>query len=429
MHADNPSDRSPRLSAHPSLRQVKAFLAVADHGSVSRAAGKLYRAQSAVTRLVLDLEAAVGVPLFERRPAGMRTTVFGEAFERRARRAALEFDHARREVTEIAGRRVHPTAPVFSMQVGERRLAALIALTESHHMPAVAEKLGVTQPAVSAALRELEDGLGIPLFERTPRGLIPSDAALVLARRARLALNELSLALEEIAALQGIMQGRVRVGALPLGRTAILPRAVARLLESHPAIHVSVIEGPFDTLAVALRSGELDFIFGALREFPYGSDLAGNALLEDRLSIVVRSGHPLTRRRGLTLADLGSRKWVLNRESTPARTLLDRAFSAQGLAPPQDVVETASLAMTRGLLIEGDFLTALSRHQIEHELRFGMLAILPIELPQTVRRIGIMQRRDSAPSPAASLLGEEIRVAVNAITAAATGPARKQRRR
>jgi LysR family transcriptional regulator, regulator for genes of the gallate degradation pathway len=394
------------------LRHIKAFMAVAQTGRVSHGAAHILRAQSAVTRSVLELESSLGVRLFERSPAGMALTVFGEALLARGRRSADQFALAAQEMSEMLGRSISPGAPLFSMQVSVKRLEALVVLTELHNMPAAARRVGVTQPAISAAIREIEDSLGTALFERTPRGLLPGRPALALAARVRLAMNELHQAVEEISALQGVMSGSVRVGATPFGRTAILPRAVARLLRSHPLVRVSVTEGPFDTLAVDLRAGRLDMIVAALRPFPPGSDLCGEVLLEDQLSLIVRAGHPLTRQRPLSIKDLRDASWVLARPSTPTRQLFERAWQAYFDRPPRVVTETSSLAMNRGLLMESDAITALSRHEVELELRFGMLAMLPIELPELRHHIGLIQREAAMPAPAAEALMQTIRETV-----------------
>ena len=394
------------------LRHLKAFLAVAETGRVSHGAANILRAQSAVTRSVLELEASVGVRLFERSAVGMALTVFGEALLARAQRASAQFDLAHREVSEILCRKIAPSTPIFSMQVSAKRLEALVAVTELHNMPSAARRIGVTQPAISIAIREIEDSLGGPLFERTPRGLIPGRAAQALASHVRLAMNELRKAIEEIAALQGVMAGSVRVGATPFGRTAILPRAVARLLREYPQVRISVTEGPFDTLAVDLRAGRLDMIVAALRPFPPGSDLRGEALLEDQLSLIVRAGHPLTRKRPMSMQDLKYASWVLGRTSTPTRQLFDRAWANYFDTPAKVVTETSSLAMNRGLLMESDAITALSRHEVEHELRFGMLAMLPLDLPELRHHIGLIQREGSLPAPAAEALMKTIRLTV-----------------
>ena len=118
-------------------------------------------------------------------------------------------------------------APVFNMLVNERRLQAFVALAEQHHMPSVADSLGITQPAVSMALRELEDSIGVPLFARTARGMVPTDAGAALALRLKRALTEARHAEADIAALRGITQGTVTVGALPLSRTRLLPESIA----------------------------------------------------------------------------------------------------------------------------------------------------------------------------------------------------------
>ncbi len=350
----------------------------------------------------------------------MSLTAIGEILLQRARRAASELEQARRDVQAFSS----PTAPprpasLYAMQIGNTRLAALVALAELHHVSAVAEHLGVTQPAVSAAIRTLEETLQTKLFERTSRGLFPTPAAIALATRIKLAFAELRHAAEEIAAMRGIRRGHVRVGVLALSRSAVIvSRAVARLTRAQPNVRISLLEGSFATQELALRSGEVDFVFGALREFPPGSDFTGEPLLEDRLSVVVRGGHPLVGKARVSLRELAGRYWVLNRSGTPGRDRLEATFRARRLEPPRVVVETGSLGMTLSILLETDLLTALSRQQVEPELRVGMLSVLPVELPLTTRWIGIIRRKGSIPSPSAELLALEIKRAV-----AESGPA------
>ena len=405
--------RGPAPSAEPNWRHIKAFVAVAECGSISRAARTLGRAQSAVTRSVIELEGEVGATLFERRAAGMELTLYGRMLLRRAARAGQEFAAAAREIAELGLPGAHPAAPVFHLQVGGRRLAALVTMTELQHMPDAAQALGVSQPAVSAAIREIENGLGVRLFERTPRGMLPTGAALILARRAKLARAEIVHAMEEMASLRGVTRGHVRVGVLALSRTAVvLPRAIARLMRDHPAVTVSVMEGAFHTQELALRSGDLDFVVGALREFPADSDLDVEPLFEDRLSVVVRPQHPLAARGRLRLRDLAGWKWILNRAGTPGRDRLEEMFRVQALAPPDVAVQTGSLAMTRALLLESDCLTALSAQQVEPDIRAGLLAMLPVALAETVRTIGIIRRKGGIFSPAATHLAAELRKVV-----------------
>jgi len=393
----------------PELRHLRAFLAVADHGSAYQAGAALFRAQSAVSRSIRKLEAELGVELFERRARGMLLTEYGRALLVRARRMHAEIQRARMDLAAFVDKGASVrNAAIFGMLTHERRVRAFVALTEQHHMPSVAESLGITQPAVSIAVRQLEDSIGVPLFERTARGMMPTPAGVALALRLKRALAEIRHAVADIASLQGITQGTVTVGALPLGRTRLLPESIAGVVAKYPGLRVATMEGSFETLAATLRAGDLDFILGALRPVEYASDLHGEPLAEDALGIVCRRGHPWTKRKRIPAADLAVARWVLPRVHTPNRMLFERALIARGLPSPNVVVETSDLAVLRGVLLNSDLLTAISPRQLSYELASGVVTLLPIPLLETRRVIGITRRTDSLASPGATILMEEI---------------------
>lgn len=387
----------------PNLMQVRAFVRVAEHGSVSKASNVLFRAQSVVTRAIADLETRLDVPLFERHANGMRLADPGERILPRARRVLAELE----SVPALLGREASNTSePLYLYQA--RRLQLFVKLCETHHMQTVASLFGLSQPAVSAALKVLEDGCGQGLFERTPRGLQPTRASLNILFPIRRALNELSRLDADLAALQGALRGVIHVGALPLGRTRILPEAVVRLTAAHPGVQIVTNESPFDLLATELRAGDLDFVFGALRPAAYASDLHGEQLLVEEMVVLARRGHALTGRR-LTPTDLAQARWVLPRASTPARTKLDASFAELNIAPPIPVVETGDLALIRGLLLQSDMLAAVSAHQLEHEIASGELEALPLPLHHTTRPIGLIYRAGGLHAPPAAALMEQIR--------------------
>jgi LysR family transcriptional regulator of gallate degradation len=392
----------------PELRQVRAFLAVADQGSANRAGAALFRAQSAVSRSIHKMEKELGVQLFERRARGMLLTEYGRALLVRARRVQAEMQRARAELGAFAQKGSVRNAAIFGLLAHERRVHAVVALTEQHHMPSVAKSLGITQPAVSIAVRQLEDSIGVALFDRTARGMLPTPAGAVLALRLKRALGEIRHAVADIASLRGVTQGTVTVGALPLGRTQLLPDSIAGVVARFPGLRVTTMEGSFEALAASLRAGDVDFILGALRATEYASDLQGEPLAQDELGIVCRHGHPWSGRKQIRFRDLAHARWVLPRINTPNRMLFERALAARGLAPPDVVVETSDLAVLRGVLLNSDLLTAISPHQLSYELAAGLLAVLPARLQDTRRIIGITRRTDSLASPGATLLMEEI---------------------
>jgi LysR family transcriptional regulator, regulator for genes of the gallate degradation pathway len=392
----------------PELRHLRAFLAVADHGSAYQAGAALFRAQSAVSRSIRKLEHELGVELFERRARGMLLTEYGRSLLVRARRVRIEMQRARTELAALVEKGTVRNAAIFGMLTHERRVRAFVALTEQHHMPSVAESLGITQPAVSIAVRHLEESIGVALFERTARGMMPTPAGAALALRLKRALAEIRHAVADIASLRGITQGTVTVGALPLGRTRLLPESIAGVVAKYPGLRVATMEGSFETLAASLRAGDLDFILGALRPAEYASDLQGEPLAEDELGIVCRRDHPWAKRKRIPARDLALARWVLPRLRTPSRMLFERALTARELPVPNVVVETSDLAVLRGVLLNSDLLTAISPRQLSYELGAGLLALLPIPLRDTRRVIGITRRTDSMASPGATILMEEI---------------------
>ena len=387
----------------PSLMHVRAFVRVADYGSVSKASEALFRAQSVVTRSISELEARLGVLLFERHANGMRLTDYGTRLLPRARRVLAELDSVPHLLNGTDKAR---TEPLYLFQA--RRLQVFVKLCETHHMQTVASLLGLSQPAISSTLKVLESGCGQTLFERTPRGLLPTRASLDILFPVRRALNELRHIDTDISALQGTLQGVVQVGALPLGRTRILPEAIVRLMAEHPGIQVITNESPFDLLATELRAGDVDFIFGALRSTAYASDLSGEALLTEEMVVLARRGHPLYSK-STVQAELADAQWVLPRAGSPARHMLDDCFPAFGIAPPRPMVESGDMAIIRGLLLRSDMLAAVSAHQLEAEIASGELCILPLELRHTSRAIGLTSRTASLHSPVAKALMDVIR--------------------
>ncbi|MDX3893924.1 LysR family transcriptional regulator [Pusillimonas sp.] len=399
----------PAEPAAPSVstRHLRAFHAVCLHGSVSQASAALCRAQSAVTRAVLQLESELGAPLFERSVHGMLPTRFGQVLLRRVERAFAYMDTAYRDVAVLS--RDARRSGLYSLHMNERRLKALIELSRRRHMGAAAEALGISQPAVSLMLRDIEQEIGATLFERGVRGLYPTQAGETVIWQLKLALNEIRIAADEVAAIRGLKQGEVRVGVLSLGRSYVLPVAITRLLRKHPQLKVSTMEGSFEVQVNALRAGEIDFVLGALRPPQHCKGLSREPLLNDMMAVVCRAGHPLCAQASVSLADTLAHEWALPHAGTPTRSLFETLFSSRGIGQPQITLETTDLSIIREVLLESDMLSLVSPHQYRREFSSGMLCQLPLALPETARQVGLLRRIDDRPSPGAQLLLAEVR--------------------
>ena len=122
-----------------------------------------------------------------------------------------------------------------------------------------------------------------------------------------------------------------------------------------------------------------------------------------------KAGHPLARKRRIGFDDLQRAQWVLSRQGSPSRELLERSFRKSKQSTPTPAVETSDLAILRGLLLQSDMLTAISAHQLHYEIEAGTLAVLAFALDETRRDIGITLRRGAFPSPGTRALIDEIR--------------------
>jgi LysR family transcriptional regulator of gallate degradation len=169
------------------------------------------------------------------------------------------------------------------------------------------------------------------------------------------------------------------------------------------------VEAPLEELMQAVRFGDIDFLVGALHSEARECDLVREELLSQPLAIHTRSGHPISRKGRLTLADLETLTWVLPKPGSPTRESLLECLRQRGCPEPNVAVESSDLSVIRGLLLETDMVTAASSQLFEHELTVGTLVTLPVALPDTERTIGLIRRTEENSSPGAKLLVEEIR--------------------
>ncbi len=176
-------------------------------------------------------------------------------------------------------------------------------------------------------MSELERLLGRPLTHHTAHGLTTTLAGAELARRLKLAMREIEHARDEIDTVCGRAETRISIGAIPQCAMNILTAAVDDLLRQYPNAQVMIADGPYDTLLNDLRTGRIDFLFGVLRRPDWARDVHEEPLFSDPYSIVVREGHPLTRKRGLRLEDLAAYDWILPRPGTPRRRAFEWMFS------------------------------------------------------------------------------------------------------
>jgi LysR family transcriptional regulator, regulator for genes of the gallate degradation pathway len=395
------------------LQHLREFLSVTETGSIARAADRVFKAPSTITRSIIELEQEVGMALFERKPRGMLLNAYGDAVRRRALRIRDEVVLAAEDFA-----RSHPKPSpalrnaLVNVMFNGRKLQFLIDLSDLRSVSSTAAHLGMTQAGASMALLRIESGVGEALFQRMMQGMVATDPTAQLVIRAKRIFAELRHMQSDLSALSGNLGGSVAIGTLPLGRTYVVPTAISRTIARHPGLRVTTIESPYEQLIANLRSGEVDVVFGALRTDDLRQGLTVEPLFHDRMGIVVRSGHPLARRKELQLSDLLGEKWILPHSRAPGRRLVEASFHEFGLQPPAPSVETGDLAILRQLLFSSDMVTAISPTQLMFEIGAGSLTELPVPLGVTTRQIGLTLRDGAMLSPAAHAVLDSIRAVV-----------------
>lgn len=383
----------------PNIRHLRAFLAVAESRSISAASRKVFISQPAITQAIAKMEKTLGVALFDRRPDGVFPTEAGSLFHDRVERMLRHLQAGVAEALKASGRRTAKSLQTLDQNLTGVQLRALIAISEAANFSLAARAVGISQPSLHRAARDLEHLAGVPLFEKANSGILLTRPGAILAMQARLALVEYEQGLEELGEWRGEDSGGIVIGSMPLSRTFLLPTAITMLTRERPDARIEVVDGPYEDMLGALRRGDLDLLIGALRDpLPIG-DIVQEPLFDDPLAVVARPGHPLFSHKGaLTPAELGRWPWVVPRRGTPTRSHFEALFHEAGMAVPDAVVETGSVILIRGLLENSDRLTLISLHQIRHEMQWGLLSPLPLDLSRSARPIGLTVRKDWRPT-------------------------------
>lgn len=373
------------------LRHFRLLLSIADTGSLTLAAAQSNVSQPAFTQALAKLEREAGGPLFDRTRQGFFLTQRGQILSGRLRRAVDPLDNALEDI-----------APRVKLTATWAQLQAIVAVHETENFTLAARKLGLAQPTVHRAVSHIEKEAGRTLFHRTGFGMIPTRPTRALVHAAMIAETEVAAAEADIADLDGGEHERITIGALPLARSVLLPRALVRFHMARPRQTVRVIDGLYDDLLGGLRRGEVDLIVGALRDPAPIGDITQELLFADSMAVLARRGHPLLGRRALKASDLQEWKWVVPRHGAPSRSQFDAFFADAG--PPVGVLEAGSILLMREILQNSDHLGCISAIQARAEVNHGLLVELDVAVTWKARRIGMTTRRNWVPTRAQTLM-------------------------
>lgn len=274
-----------------------------------------------------------------------------------------------------------------------RQLRNLVYVARYASFGIAADKLNVTQPALSKSIRALEQATGVRLLDRGPWGVGPTVFGERLIEYAQAVLALTDEARDELDAMRGAQRGRLRVGGIATTIRTILPQAARRFLSAHPAVNLTLNEELSPALQNQLLNGTIDIaLMSRPRDFP-DEELEYRELLTVPLLIVADRAHPLAARESVGLADLGGWLWIIPARPDPDRTTLDALFAQAQLPLPQAICETTSSTFQISMLAGSPWLSYLSSASAFAQGPNAQLAPLKLDLSRWTRSIGIVCRR------------------------------------
>ena len=287
-----------------------------------------------------------------------------------------------------------------------RHLVIVLAIDEHGSLVRAAEELYLTQPALSRALREAELAVGAPLFERTGRRMVPTEAGQACLEHAKAIVGHLRTLRRRVDELTDPEAGVVRVGMHVTGANLLLPRAVARFTAEWPRVEVLLREAPPETLIQELGNGDLDLLVGRVTDHASTARLRLVPLYREDFRVVAAPAHPVHGLQNATLNDLLGYPWVVPLANTPLRDELEENFRSAGLAAPAQRVETATPATLRTLVSEAGFLALMPESMAAVE---PGLKMLELHLTGLAQQVGLLLNADRPLTPNASRLAGKLR--------------------
>jgi len=317
------------------------------------------------------------------------------------------------------------------MELDLRHHRHAIALAEHRHFQRAAKSLGISQPALSRSIQELERRAGATLFLRSSDGVEPTDVGRVYLAKARAVLAQAGELAREMRLIRGLEIGELRFGAGVYPSEMFVAKAMARMAREHPAVKLTAISGSVDILLQMLRRREIDFVIGDLRTAEAERGLRTTPLAWHTGHLVVRAGHPLRSLTAPTLKD--ALRYPLTLTTRVPPDLLSHFLQAQDAAHDSTralpSITCESPGMMKAIVAESDAVGLMPMSLLGRELADGSLVTLPIDAPWLGRTFAVIELENRTPSPSAEQFLQFVREADAEAARTATPKAKETPRR
>jgi LysR family pca operon transcriptional activator len=290
-----------------------------------------------------------------------------------------------------------------------RHLQTFIEVARQKSVGKAADVLSVTQPAVTRTIRELEDYLGVDLFEKEGRGIRISHFGEVFLKHAGESIAAVQRGVDSIVQAKHSLGPPLRIGALPTASVSLMPEAVAEFLKAGTGSLATIVTGENRWLLDALRVGDLDLVVGRLSAPERMTGLHFEPLYTEEVIFAVRSSHPLLSRRNFSLSEIGNYTVLMPTQGSVIRPFVDRFLVTNGIAELTNVVETVSDSFGRAYVQRYDAIWLISGGVVASEIEAGRMARLEIDMSETRGAVGLTTRANEVPNLSLSIMMTTIR--------------------
>jgi DNA-binding transcriptional LysR family regulator len=295
----------------------------------------------------------------------------------------------------------------FCMTFDHRQLRAFLAIVDHGGLGRAAAQVNLSQSALTRLVQDMEARLGVPLFDRSRRGMTPTSFGEALTPHARLLLFEMGQAVDTLDALRGVRRGTVRVGALAAVTRTILPGAVAALLQKSPELQVEMLEGAEDRLLDALLGKSIDLMIASTLPPDEEVSPVGECRFDDSFSVFCSAAHRLASAPSVTLDEVLEENWIMPPKGATPRLLFEEAVRATGRPIPRVAIESTSPSAMVAFVSRTSCVGWLPRPLFASEEQTGQVRAL--DVPELIRRRRFFVYRRSRgllPAAASQLLAE-----------------------
>jgi LysR family transcriptional regulator of abg operon len=299
------------------------------------------------------------------------------------------------------------------MSIKLNQLRDVLAVARLGGIRPAARELGLAQPSLTKSIQQLEASLGVPLFERSGRGLRLTPYGEAFVERTRGAVSEIHRAEDEVRQMRDVHAGRLSFAMAGISMMNLLPGALQSFQRRHAGVQVRVVERPHDQAVPELRAGEIEFAVLPQPGEDLGDEFVVEPLLGDRYVVIARRGHPLAA--SASLQDLLGAGWIVTRQRGERAAQFEGLFLERGLAVPRVEIQCESVIGVLALLAGTDLLAVVPARWLQSDAVRHVCEAVPVPDLGEARATCVVRRAAYPLTPAAAAFVAALEVEAGAL--------------